>query len=429
MNYFTAITYVISHIFLMLFIYLFILHRYSRITTILSCLFSFLAISILDGFKLIFFPESRLCYVIVTLLQITLTQSTAIFNSKYKSSQALFVGLSASSYVIAGAISAAIIKIYSESSILALIGSSAIHLGIILFLSKYLRKICLEFQEKSYNKGWWELCLIPVFFYCSFSFIGFFPHTLYENPDNIPGTIFIAITMFVSYIVVLRYLNSEAKRSSIYWEHMLQQSYIQGLENRHYLVEQAEQNLKILHHDIRHYSKLIDSLLEQKKYDEIKSVNEHISHMADENKVEAYCANLLVNTILTNMMAKALSLDIKVILDARVPKELPVNDYELTLVVANLFENALQCVKEFEKEKRELELNIHCSHNQLFIESKNRYEGEILLDPITNLPKSKKNGNHGLGMQSILAFSKKVNGTIGCYLDHGIFHMMMTAKF
>ena len=429
MNYFTAITYVISHIFLMVFIYLFILHRYSRITTILSCLFSFLAISILDGFKLIFFPESRLCYVIVTLLQITLTQSTAIFNSKYKSSQALFVGLSASSYVIAGAISAAIIKIYSESSILALIGSSAIHLGIILFLSKYLRKICLEFQEKSYNKGWWELCLIPVFFYCSFSFIGFFPHTLYENPDNIPGTIFIAITMFVSYIVVLRYLNSEAKRSSIYWEHMLQQSYIQGLENRHYLVEQAEQNLKILHHDIRHYSKLIDSLLEQKKYDEIKSVNEHISHMADENKVEAYCANLLVNTILTNMMAKALSLDIKVILDARVPKELPVNDYELTLVVANLFENALQCVKEFEKEKIELELNIHCSHNQLFIESKNRYEGEILLDPITNLPKSKKNGNHGLGMQSILAFSKKVNGTIGCYLDHGIFHMMMTAKF
>lgn len=429
MNYFTAATYFISHIFLMLFIYLFIAHRYSKTVTILICLFSFLCICILDGFKLIFFPGNSLCYVFVTILQILLTQSTAFFNSKYKSSHSLFVGLSASNYVIAGTVSAAIIKIYSGSSSLSLIGSCAIHLSILLFLSINIRETCLEFQEKRYEKDCWELCLIPVFFYCSFSFIGFFPHTLYENPDNIPGILFIVITMFVSYIVVIRYLKSEAKRSAIYWKNMLQQSYIQGLENRQYLVKQAEQNLKILHHDIRHYSRIIDSLLKQKKYEEIKSVNEHIGHMADENKVKAYCGNLIVNTILSNMMAKALSLDIKVTLEARVPQKIPVDDYELTLVIANLFENAVQCVKTFEKEKRQMEMKIDCSDSQLFIETKNRYEGDILLDPFTHLPRSKKNGNHGLGMQSILAFSEKINGTVGCYPDDGIFHIIIMAKF
>ena len=40
-------------------------------------------------------------------------------------------------------------------------------------------------------------------------FFTFFPKTLYNNPDNIPGTIFIVLTMFVAYIVVLRYLESE----------------------------------------------------------------------------------------------------------------------------------------------------------------------------------------------------------------------------
>ncbi|NBI86607.1 GHKL domain-containing protein [Lachnospiraceae bacterium] len=429
MNDFTAISYIISHIFLMLFMYQFIVHRYSRVTTGLICIFVFFALNILDSFKLILFPGSSLCYVTVTILQIILTQSTALFISKRKSSHALFIGLSASSYVIAGAIFAAIIKIYTGNSVLALICSAAIHLVLLIFLSVQIREICLNFQEKGYDKNCWELCLIPVFFYCSFSFIGFFPYTLYDHPENIPGIIFIVITMFVSYIAVLRYLQSESKRSAIYWENMLRESYIQGLENRHYLVEQAEQNLKILHHDLRHYSKIIDSLLEQKKYQEIKEVNRHISHMANENKPKAYCANLIVNTILSNMMAKAISLDIKVDLDAKIPKGLPVNEYELTLVIANLFENAIECVKAYEKEKRYIDVKAHCMDGQLFIQTKNEYEGEILLDSVSRLPKSKKNGNHGLGMQSILAFTKKINGTVGCYLDDGIFCIILVAKF
>lgn len=273
------------------------------------------------------------------------------------------------------------------------------------------------------------MCLIPIFFYCSVSFTAFFPHTLYDNPDNIIGTVFIVITMFASYIIALSYMESESKRIAGYWENKLQESYIRGLENRHYLVEQAEQNLKILHHDIRHYSQIIDSLLEQKKYEEIKEINEQINHIADENRVKEYCSNLMINTILSNMMDKALSLDIRVDLDTNISKEVPVNVHDLAIVIANLFENAIQCVKPFEMKKRYIEIKINCTNSQLFIQTKNEYEGEIILDSITKLPKSQKSGNHGWGMQSILSFSKKIGGTVGCYLDNGIFDIMLFAKF
>lgn len=429
MNCFTAISFMISNLFLVTFIYLFIVHRYSRRITGGICFFLFLSLCVLDCFKLLLFPDSRLCYVVATILQIILTQSVAFFTSSGKNGQTLFVCLSASSYVIAGTISAIVIHICTGSVILALLGSTAMHLAILAFLLANIRETCLNFQKKAYGKSDWELCLIPIFFYCSFSFTGFFPYTLYDNPHNIPGILFIVITMFVSYIVVLRYLETETKKSAVYWQNMLQESYIQGLENRHYLVQRAEQNLKILHHDIRHYSNMINSLLAQKKYEEIKEVNAYISHIANENTVEEYCSNLISNSILSNMMAKAMSLQIQVDLETRVPKEIPVNDYELALVIANLFENAVQCVKTFEKGQRYIEMKIHCQEDQLFIQTKNKYEGEILLDPVTKLPRSKKSGNHGLGMQSILAFSKKINGTIGCYLDDGIFHMMMYAKF
>ena len=380
MNFFTAASYIISHIFLTLFLYLFIIHRYSRAVTGMICFFLFLSLSALDIVKLIFFPDSDLCYVVVTIFQILLTQATPFFISGKKSSQILFIGLSASSYVITGAIFAAVLKIYTGSTLFALSGSFAIHLAILLFLCVSIREMCLKVQREDSRKNFWELCLIPVFFYCSFSFIAFFPNTLFDDPDNIPGTLFAVITMFISYIVVLRYLQSESRKNAAYWKNMIQESYIQGLENRHYLVERAEQNLKILHHDIRHYSKIIDSLLEQKKYDEIKEVNTHISLIAEENKVEQHCANLIVNTIL-------------------------------------------------EDKKRYIEMKIHCMKDHLFIQTKNEYEEDILLDPETGLPKSKKSGNHGLGMQSILAFAEKTGGTVGCYLDDGFFRIMMSAKF
>lgn len=429
MNYFTALSYTISHIFLILFIYLFIIQRYSKMITGVICFVLFLLLSALDFYKLLLFPDSDLCYVVITILQILLTQATPFLISGKKSSQVLFVGLSASSYVIAGAISAAILKIYTSSTLLALAGSSLIHLAILIFLSRTIREVCLKSQKEESDKNWGELCLIPVFFYCSFSFIAAFPNTIYDNPDNIPGTLFIIITMFVSYTVVIRYLESESRRIDAYWKNMIQESYIKGLENRYYFMEQAEQNLKILHHDIRHYSRIIDSLLEQKKYEEIREVNEHIIHIADENKIKEYCDNLIVNTILSNMMAKALSFDIKVDLDARIPKKIPINDYELTLVIANLFENAIHCVKDYAKEKRYIEVKIHCLKDYLLIQTKNEYEGELMLDSITGLPKSLKSGNHGLGMQSILAFSEKTGCTIGCYPDNGIFRIIMFAKF
>lgn len=173
------------------------------------------------------------------------------------------MGLSSSNYVIAGSVAASVLYIYTSSQFLALIGSFMVHLVILLFLSARIRTIWLKSYEKEYVENWWELCFIPIFFYCGFSFLAFFPNTLYENPDNIPGTMIFIITMFVSYVVVLRYIESERDNVDIYWKNVLFESYIKGLENQYSMVEQSEYHLKILRHDMRHYSQMIDALLKQ----------------------------------------------------------------------------------------------------------------------------------------------------------------------
>ena len=430
MDYFRNSYYAISHIFLMLFIYLFVTHRYSKGKTIGICFSSFFVLTISDWLKLNMFPDSDICYVVVTILQIFVTQFTGIYISDTRDSRALFMGLTASNYVIAGSLAASILHIYTESIFFSLVGSFFIHAAILLFLYIKIRETWLECYEKELVKGWWGLCLIPVFFYCGFCFLSFFPYTLYDNPHNIYGTTMFIITMFASYVAVFQYVKSESDRIRINWENVLFETYIKGLESQYYLVEQAEKNLKILRHDMRHYSNMIDAFLEQGEYDEIKRVTEYINGVTDDNKVVKYCENIVIHSILSRMIEKASSLGVDIRLDAVVLKDVPVNDYELAAVIANLLENALIGVKDLEeKGRRYIDAKIQCTQEHLLIQIKNECEKDVIFDSQTGLPKSNMGNGHGLGMQSISAFSDKIGGNVGCFCKEGVFNIIIFAKF
>lgn len=426
--YYKNISYMISHIFLMLFMYLFMVHRYSKRKTAGICAASFLILCVSDCLKLNLFPDSSLCYVSVTVFQILVTQLTGLYIARQRDSRVLFVGLSASSYVIAGSLAATILYIWTEDMCLSMVGSIMVHAAILLVLMLRLRQSWIKYQNRKTMKSWWTLCLIPFFFYCGFCFLAFFPYTLEDHPQNIPGVIMFILTMFTSYVVVLRYLESETKRTGIYWKNVFFESYIKGLENQYYLVAQSEKNLKILRHDMRHYCGMIDSLLNQGAYDEVRKVTEHIRAAADENRLVKYCENLMVNSILSHMMDRARAERVVVRMAAAVPKELPFNEYEFAAVIANLLENAICCVSAFEQKEKLAEARIDCTDGHVFIHMQNAYEKEPALDPHTGLPQSEAGEGHGLGMQSVQTFADKIGASIGCYCREGIFHIMLFAK-
>lgn len=429
MVYFKDISYMLSHVFFMAFIYLFLVHRYSRKKTFVICFISQAVLNLLDYLKLNLFPDSSLCYFLVDIVQIVVAQSTGLFISKKRDSRVLFIGLSASNYVIVGSITGSILYICTDNFWLALAGNLLMHIVILRLLHIKIGSIFHKFYEWDFRKGWWELCLIPVFFFISFSCLAFFPYTLYEYPQNILVSISLMITMLVSYVVVLRYVDSETRQVETYWKNVMFESCIKGLESQYYLAERSEQNLKILRHDMRHYSMMIDSLLDQGEYDEIRNIAEHINEVVDENKVVRYCENLIVNTILLKMSEQAQSFGIVLHPDILIPRQIPVSEYEFALVLANLLENAVYNVKDLEPEKRYVNMKIHCTDEYLLIDMENECETEVDFDSITGLPKSKRGGNHGLGMQSVLVFSDKLGGNIDCYCEDSRFRIIVFAGF
>ncbi len=123
MGYFRNINYLISHCFLLIFIYLFIVHRFSRVKTVMICLCAFLMLTATDVLKLNLFPDSKLCYAAVTVFQIVVTQATGLMIARERNGKVLFLGLSASNYVIAGSIMASVLQICTKKEGLALTGS------------------------------------------------------------------------------------------------------------------------------------------------------------------------------------------------------------------------------------------------------------------------------------------------------------------
>lgn len=423
------ISYMLSHLFFMVFLWVFLAHRYSRLKTLCICLVSIVLMTVLDIVKLHMFPDSRLCYLIVDLIQIADAQLTGLIISRKRDSQVLFVGLSASNYVIIGSITASILYIFTESVVIAIAGNIIMHLAVIFLLYFGIGIIVRGFNERVFQKSWLELCLIPVFFFCCFSSIAFFPYTLYEHPENILVAVLLMITMLVSYVVILRYVNSESKRVDNYWKNIMLESYVKGLESQYYMTEQSELNLKVLRHDMRHYSMMIDSLLEQEEYDEVRRIVNHIEEVVDKNKNIRHCSNLILNTILHTMAAQADSFQVALELDAQIPKEITVNEYEFALVLANLLENAIYSVKELPSARRSVTAKIHCTAEHLLIDMENACDKEIIFDAVTGLPKSRRGGGHGLGMQSVLAFSERLGASIDCYCEKGRFRFMMFANF
>ena len=429
MTFLKNVSYMLSHVFFMVFIYLFLIHRYSKRKTITICFVSCSVMNLLDYLKLNLYPESGPVYFFTTIVQIAIAQFTGLFISKRRDSRVLFISLSASNYVIVGSITASILYILTENVHLALAGNLLMHLVILAVLFCKIGTIFRKFCERDLGKSWWELCVIPVFYFCSFSCLAFFPYTLYDYPENILVSIFLMVTMLVSYVVVLRYLDSETRQVEGYWKNVMFESYIKGLESQNYLVEQSEQNLKILRHDMRHYSMVINSLLDQEEYEEIRNIAGHINEVVEENKVYRYCENLVVNTILLKITEQARSFDIALHLDVRIPRQISVNEYEFAMVLANLLENAVFVVKDLISAEKYINAKIHCTAEHLLIDMENKYSGKIHFDSMTGLPKSIRGEGHGLGMQSVQAFSDKLGGNIDCYCENDRFRIILFAKF
>lgn len=427
-NVYRIISYIITSSFFMIFVFLFLPSRFNKRKSIIICSLTISVLIIFDFLRLYVFGNSTVMHLLISVIQIVLIQLVSFYLSKWRDGKAIFTSLVSSNYVIVGNIIGYIIFIFTGELIIGLICSCLLSLLFLIILVIRIRHSYLELFDNNL-KGWEKLSLIPMLFYACFYFAVYYPVTLYVARDRILIVVIMLFTMFTSYILVFNYVDNQVKKNNIYMENTLFQYYIKGLESQYESVRNAEEKLKILRHDMRHYVQLTNSLLKQGNIGEIKKILENLAELTDETKIIKYCENIQVNSIISNYIEKAHLLQIKVNNDILLPDDIPLNSMELAAVIGNLLENAITSVKDYEDKDKEIDIMARYINKKLIIEVKNKCKNNIYFHPVTNLPVSKRGKGHGLGLKSVATFSEKTGANFDCYIKDKTFIVRLLANF
>jgi len=142
-------------------------------------------------------------------------------------------------------------------------------------------------------------------------------------------------------------------------------------------LRRVESQTAIYQHNMRHHLNAIDGFLSLGKD---KQAQEYIrSVQADVEAItpKRFCENELVNLLCSSFVSKAQHEDIRLKVEAKLPRKLSISDTELCSILSNGLENALHAVSGLSSEDRWIELYCGVNVNKLLVEINNPYIGEI----------------------------------------------------
>lgn len=121
-----------------------------------------------------------------------------------------------------------------------------------------------------------------------------------------------------------------------------------------------------------------------------------------------YSEHFAINAILQNAAARAETLGIAFRAEAPVPAELGISDGDLTSLLLNLLDNALEgAARVPDADKREVECVIKVRQSHLAISCENTYAGALRVDESGQLLSTKDGDGHGFGLVQMRGIAEK----------------------
>jgi len=281
---------------------------------------------------------------------------------------------------------------------------------------------------KTLNKGWWILNLVLVISYMLSYYIGFVPTPVLYRPQYFIH-LYVGLFLGLSIYVVLFFLFVEIE-SKISFERDKQLLSIQvaSLEQQSQAIAISEEKIAIIKHDLRHHLSIINELILTKDLTQATQYLEGLDQTLSEVSPKFYCKNKVINAALSHYLNYASLEQIEVISNLDIPANLPINPSELAIVFSNAIENAIQaCLRIPEASKRLITLTSRYKNDSLFLEISNTCFEAVIFSK-DGIPISSKQG-HGIGVQSMVAFSKANHAILDFSLEDNTFYVRLILNF
>lgn len=280
--------------------------------------------------------------------------------------------------------------------------------GVMFYFLRYVCPLCRA-AAANISSGWKQLICISVLFLITLILSSVFPVRLTSLRDEgCLAYIFLSISILAVYPVIFSNLNN-MEQESIQREIQRQNKLLLALVDAENQQIAADRQAR---HDRRHH---ILVMLEMANNSDLEGVRAYLKLLTEsEGQVWSeirFCNNMTVNTLLTAYTRRASENGVDARISASVSRDLAIEIQDLVIVVANLFENALNAVEKLKGKEKFVQVSIKETPQRLLIKIENACREKMTFDE----------SEYGVGIRSVISTVNKYNGMYDFSAEDGIF--------
>lgn len=198
-----------------------------------------------------------------------------------------------------------------------------------------------------------------------------------------------------------------------HYEHDLLKQQNAAYAHEFELIRQADLSNKQLRHDMKNHIAAMRQLLERQDFSGLWGYLEHFKEYTVFGKY-ASSGNPDFDSILNYKLSAASAIGAKIELDTAIPTHLPIEAFDISVILGNLLDNANEALAQ--SEVKELNVGIRYDRGMIFIHVSNTYCGEVkkeVRDGAAIYISTKGQPEcHGLGLSGVAAVVEKYGGFV-----------------
>lgn len=295
----------------------------------------------------------------------------------------------------------------------------------LLILSRYVRPLYRQAVEH-----WTAYFAVALGMYITFNYYVLSADDivvmLTEKAVPLLLVIFIGLAAYASIFLSLKNLQREYQIREENQKMQAEREYLQlaagTMSGRLKLMEEVSVQNSRAAHDRRHFNNVLLELLERGETDEAAALLQS-QNQATPIISRVYCETPAVNAAVCHYAGLAEQAGIPAEIALDIPDNLNVDTLELSMVVSNLMENAIQASERLPKNRTPY-LRFTCrSAGRLLLEMENPCAEDTVLDE-NGYPVAREEA-HGIGSKSVAAFAKKYDGELLYKIEKGVFRVRL----
>lgn len=226
--------------------------------------------------------------------------------------------------------------------------------------------------------------------------------------------IFCLVIPLLFYYVIYQ-VNENLKKIQVM---LNQKSYIDTQEQYMQQLISMQDSLKKFRHDYKTHLFCIDQLLAEKNYEEVHQYLQKIHDMGKNMALTVYTSDQRLNILLNQITQQAAKRGINLTISAMRASVEKIPLYDLNILLANLFNNAVEAAERTEEKKVEIRMEKNRAYLQIMVQN------SVVGNPLRENPRlttSKDDKDlHGFGMPIIQTIVEKYQGMLQMDSSEGI---------